>query len=249
MAIDFKAKQQEFAGHIKDAVNNPAPADVQPERMDMYRQLFFNNIDSFLSNNFPVLRKILTDQQWTALAEDFFARHRCHTPYFSEIPEEFLDYLQNERDTSQDYPFLLELAHYEWVEMALAIAKSEAPLRQADPADLLKQTVRLSPVAWPLVYQYPVHRIGPDFLPEQASDPATFLIVYRNPDDEVHFLEITPITYRLLEIIQEHDDGVVTKTCLSQLAAELPGIKPELIFSNGLQILADLADKSVIAHC
>ncbi len=64
----------------------------------MYRELFFNNIEGFLSGNFPVLRKILDDQQWFALVQDFFAKHPCQSPYFSEIPEEFLDYLQNERE-------------------------------------------------------------------------------------------------------------------------------------------------------
>jgi len=123
MKIDFKAKQLEFSAYIRDPLNNPKPADVKPQRMEVYRELFFNNIDSFLSSNFPVLRTILDDQQWFELSQDFFARHPCTTPYFSEIPEEFLEYLQDERQNKTDYPFLLELAHYEWVEMALSISQ------------------------------------------------------------------------------------------------------------------------------
>ena len=64
MRVDFKAKQLEFAAYIRDPENNPLPADVQPQRMAMYRELFFNNIDSFLSANFPVLRTLLNDRQW-----------------------------------------------------------------------------------------------------------------------------------------------------------------------------------------
>ena len=124
----FRLKQAEFAAYIRDAANNPPPADVDPQRMAMYHELFFNNIDSFLSSNFPVLRKILNDQEWLALAQDFFAVHRCRTPHFSEIAEEFLDYLQN-RENTGDYPFLLELAHYEWVEMAQAKKKAGPPTR------------------------------------------------------------------------------------------------------------------------
>ena len=111
MAVDFRAKQAEFAAYIRDPQHNPAPADVAPERMAMYRELFFNNIDSFLATSFPVLRSLFSEQHWQALASDFFARHRCHTPYFSEIDEEFLDYLQ-QCQTVSDYPFLWELAHY-----------------------------------------------------------------------------------------------------------------------------------------
>lgn len=245
MKVDFKTKQLEFAAYIRDPENNLPPADVQPERMAMYRELFFNNIDSFLSANFPVLRALLNDRQWFELGQDFFAKHTSQTPHFSEIPEEFLDYLQNERDASADFPFMLELAHYEWVEMALSISKETVPTNQPDLANLLNQPIRLSPLAWPLAYQYPVQNISPAFLPETAPEQATFLIVYRNPDDEVNFIEITPMTYRLLEIIQEHE-GILAADCLKQVAEELHHPNPEMIISGGLQILKELAEKSVI---
>ncbi|MGZ5536335.1 MAG: HvfC/BufC family peptide modification chaperone, partial [Methylobacter sp.] len=83
MKVDFKAKQLEFASYIRDPENNPPPADVQPERMAMYRELFFNNIDSFLSANFPVLRTILDERQWFELGQDFFAKHASQSPHFS----------------------------------------------------------------------------------------------------------------------------------------------------------------------
>ena len=95
--VDFTSKQDEFTAYIRDPQNNPVPADVKESRMVMYRELFFNNIESFLSGNFPVLRKILSDQQWLALVQDFFVKHACQSPHFSQIPEEFLDYLQNEQ--------------------------------------------------------------------------------------------------------------------------------------------------------
>lgn len=243
---DFKAKQSEFAAYIRDPKNNPPPADVPPQRMAMYHELFFNNIDSFLAANFPVLRSILTDQQWLELAQDFFARHVSRTPYFSEIPEEFLDYLQNERDNSADFPFLLELAHYEWVEMALSIAKETVVAAHQDLDDLPYQSIQLSPLAWPLAYQYPVQHLSPDFLPITAPEQPTFLIVYRNLDDEVNFIEITPVTYRLLAIIQEHK-GIVVQDCLKQVAEESKHPNPEMIMAGGLQILKELVGKTVVA--
>lgn len=246
MKIDFKAKQLEFAAYIRDPENNPPPSDVQPQRMAMYRELFFNNIDSFLSANFPVLRTLLNDRQWFELGQDFFAKHVSRTPHFSEIPEEFLDYLQNERDSSEDFPFMLELAHYEWVEMALSIAKETVSANYHNLDDLQSQRIRLSPLAWPLAYQYPVQKISPAFLPETPPELATFLVVYRNPDDEVNFIEITPITYRLLQIIQEHEE-VLAADCLKQVAEESNHPNPEMIMAGGLQILKELAEKTVIA--
>jgi uncharacterized protein len=248
MSVDFKAKQHEFTQYIRDPATNPAPADVQPERMAMYRELIFNNIESFLTGNFPVIRKILDDEQWLELAQDFFLKHACKTPYFSEIAEEFLDYLENERSNPDDLPFLLELAHYEWVEMALSIAKEDINPHQQIIDNLLHQTITLSPLAWPLLYQFPVQNIAPDYLPLMPPEQPTCLLAYRGTDDEVKFIEINPMTYRLLEIIQELGQ-IKTEDCLKQLAVESQHPNTEAIMSGGLQTLSELAEKTVIMVC
>jgi hypothetical protein len=245
MGIDFKARQQAFSAYLRNPEKHPAPADVKPERMAMYRELFFNNIDNFLAVNFPVLRKILSDAQWRELAEDFFARHTCTTPYFSEIAEEFLDYLQTERDNSSDPPFMLELAHYEWVEMALSIAKEDAPANPPFTGDWSEATLQLSPLAWPLAYRFPVHRISPDYQPPEPPEQPTFLIVYRDPKDEVHFLEITPVTYQLLAMIQEHP-GHTAFAYLNSVVEKLQHSQPDTIYQSGLKIVQDLAGKHIL---
>jgi hypothetical protein len=242
----FQITQNQFASYIRNPQHHPVPANVKPERMAMYRELFFNNVESFLSSGFPVLRKILTDPQWLELAEDFFATHQSQSPYFSEISEEFLEFLQNERDNSADYPFILELAHYEWVEMALSIAQAELPPFTEYIEDFLAKNVGVSPLAWPLAYQYPVHQISPDFLPTTQPDQATYLIVYRDFDDEVRFIQISPITFRLLQIIEENPEFTV-EAYLEQMIDEAKHPNPEVIVSGGLEILHKLLSKNIIA--
>lgn len=245
MAVDFRAKQAEFAAHIRDPLKNPPPDDVDPQRMAVYRELFFNNVDSFLSSNFPVLRKILNDAQWLELARDFYARHRCQTPYFSEIAEEFLGYLQG-RDDEGDYPFLLELAHYEWVEMALAISKAEPRFGDAAfIADPLNQSLALSPLSWPLAYQFPVQKIGPDFLPLAPPEAPTFLIVYRDQDERVRFVQTTPLIFRLLQIL-EQNPAINGNACLQMLATEVRQLEPESLFEAGKNSLRDMAAKGIV---
>ncbi|NOU44764.1 MAG: DUF2063 domain-containing protein [Methyloglobulus sp.] len=246
MAIDFKTKQLEFTRYIREPEKYPVPADVKAERMAMYRELIFNNIENFLAGNFPVIRKILDDSQWFDLVQDFFAKHQAKTPYFSEIAEEFLDYLENERENTEDFPFLLELAHYEWVELALSIAKDDGQVNRQPLDDLLQSTVSLSPLAWPLAYQYPVQLISPEFLPAEPPGQLTCLLAYRDQADEVKFVEINSITYRLLEIIQKHGSTKVSE-CLNQLVQESQHPDPDVIIKGGLQILKDLAEKTVIS--
>jgi hypothetical protein len=243
--VDFKAKQREFVAYIKDPFHNPIPVDVNPQRMDTYRSLMFNNVSGFLNSNFPVLKEILTTEQWFELAQDFFARHPCESPYFTDIPEEFIAYLQQERDREDDYPFMLELAHYEWVEMALSIAKETLPVFMQPLANLLQQPISLSPLAWSLAYQYPVQKISPDFLPLTPPKQASYLIVYRDWDDEVHFIQTTLVTFRLLELLQAKPEGLV-ENYLQQIATEMKVLDSDVLINQGLKIIQNLIQKGIV---
>ncbi|MGR9115465.1 MAG: HvfC family RiPP maturation protein [Gammaproteobacteria bacterium] len=243
--VDFSDKQREFADYIRNPELHTAPADVKTERMLMYRELFFNNIEGFLSSNFPVLRSLLNDRDWLQLVQDFFSGHICKSPYFSEIPEEFLSYLENERDNPGDLPFMLELAHYEWTEMALAITKEKIPAKIDASDDLLLTPLALSPLAWPLAYHFPVHRISSEFVPGHPPEQATFLIVYRDGEDEVHFLTLTPMTFRLLVNIQElpNQPG---RYYLQQLAKQSGTSDASSMIEHGRQILQEMAARIII---
>lgn len=246
MGIDFQAKQAEFAAYIRDPQQAPVPGDVSAQRMAMYRELFFNNINGFLSSNFPVLRSLLEETQWLALTQDFYRRHRCHTPHFSQIAEEFLEYLQNERDAPDDLPFLLELAHYEWVEMALSIAQENPELGDdAFVASVMQSPLRLSPLAWPLAYQFPVHLIAPGFQPDRPPQQPSYLIVYRDAGDDVHFMQTTPMTFRLLELI-EQQPSLNGESVLERLAQELLAPEPQTLKQFGQQTLQQLAEKGIV---
>ena len=192
-----------------------------------------------------MLRQILDDEQWLKLTKDFYANHRCRTPHFSEIPEEFLEYLQN-RNRPEDYPFLLELAHYEWVEMALSISKAQAQVGDgAFVQAVAERRIALSPLAWPLAYQYPVQQISPSFLPSSAAGQPVYLIVYRDQQDSVHFMQSTALIYRLLQLL-EQQGTIMSKACLQLLLAEVPGFDEGLLIDEGLKTLQDMAAKGIV---
>ena len=207
--------------------------------MAIYRELLYNNVEGFLAKGFPVVRAITPDEPWHALVRDFFARHRSTSPLFREIPEEFLHYLVEERGTRPgDPPFLAELAHYEWVEMALALAEEEIDAVGVDRSgDLLAGTPVLSPLAWILGYRYPVHRIAPEYQP--AEEAPTFLVVYRDRDDEVGFLELNPVTARLLELLRE-GEGDTGRALLERVAVEIDHPQPQVVIDGGRGVLEDL---------
>jgi hypothetical protein len=239
----LRASQLSMARYLRDPRRQPPPAGVEMRRLKIYEDLVFNNIESFISGGFPVLRSLYSDADWRGLVRAFIQQHRCHTPYFLEISQEFVRFLMEDcpaRDC--DPPFLAELAHYEWVELALDIAQEELP-ETAPVADILATVVQLSPLAWVLNYRFPVHRIGPGFRPRDSAMP-TYLVVYRNRGDRIQFMELNATSARLLELLRDN----VTQTAgaiLRRLGAE-SGIAQDVVLEFGAGQLRELIELSVV---
>lgn len=243
----LKTLQMAFAAHIRDPDSNPAPEGIEDRRMKIYRDLFFNNVQSLLSANFPVLRSLYDDEGWRCLVRSFYREHRCQTPMFPEVSKEFLRYLQDVRQNQPEDPeFLLELAHYEWVELALSLDERELVDLDADPdGDLMTGTPVLSPLAWPLSYRYPVHRISAEYLPEVAPAEPTHLLVYRDREDAVRFMRLNGISHHLIDLVRKNRDA--SGLDLLRVLAESIG-QPDsaMIIDKGSDLLNELKDRDVI---
>ncbi|WIO75529.1 putative DNA-binding domain-containing protein [Porticoccaceae bacterium LTM1] len=247
MVKAFQKNQYQFAAHLRDPEQNAAPSEIEDRRMGIYRELVYNNIESFISSGFPVLRKIYSDQDWHAMVRDFIRCHRSSSPYFLEISQEFLRYLQEERGVQRGDPgYLLELAHYEWVELALDVSTEVLPAEQKISTEqLMSEHPDVSPLVWRLSYQYPVHMIGPDYQPESPPEQPTFLLVYRNPEERVRFMEANAVTIRLLQLLEENDE-MNGYSALDQVAKELNHPHPEQAIQGGIQVLEKLANLGII---
>lgn len=245
--LRFQQLQKDFCAHIREPQTYSCPQGIEDRRMAVYRELLFNNVNNFLESGFPVLRSIYNDHDWEKLTRAFFAKHRSQTPYFAKIPEEFLNFLQEEYETGKnDPPFLLELAHYEWVELALSILEDESDKAAVDPhGHLLDGIPVLSKAAWLLGYQWPVQHISSDFIPEQPLEEANHLIVYRGDDGGIGFIEANPVTARLFQYLTENQfhSG---RTLLDQIAAELKHPNPEVVIDGGHQILTRLHHLGIV---
>lgn len=239
--------QTEFAAHIRDPHNEPAPEGIEDRRMAIYRDLFFSNICTFLSSNFPVLKTLYKEPEWTTLCREFYRDYRCHTPFFPEIPREFLQYLQNHRqDNACDPPFMLELAHYEWVELALSLDETQVGDIQADPdGDLLTGIPVLSPLVWPLSYQYPVHKIRTDFQPQSPPEKSTHLLVWRQEDFKIRFMKLNEISMLLVQKMKEEGD-MSGLDLLEAVAGIIRHPKPQVLLDAGTALLIELKEKQII---
>lgn len=207
-----------MARHVREPGTHPGPPGIEPQRLKVYSDLVYNNLDGLLAGNFPVIRKTLADADWQALVRRFLVTHVSLTPLFTELGRELVDFLESDAGHDPQRPWLAELAHYEWAELGLQL--SDAALPAHDPrGDLLEGVPVLSPLVWPLAYRWPVSSIAPHHQPEVAPDTPTLLLLRREADGGVHFSALSPLLFRLLKLVGANANAK-GRTLLRQLADE-----------------------------
>lgn len=243
--LSFQQYQQAFTAYIRDPQNRPKPTNVKAKGMDVYKEIVFNNLFESVSACFPVAQKVIGKRAWLKLIRGFFREHSSSTPIFRKIPEEFLAYLSNAHAlTSESFPpYLTSLCHYEWIELLVSTMANEVDkpdintvgdLRMNQPA--FAHTMQL------LNYEYAVQKISPRYKPKEKV--TTQLLVYRNTEFEVKFIELNNITYRLIEILKQ--EKVSCEQALTMLAKEINQSQTESIIQFGLDLLEDLRSQGVI---
>ena len=154
------------------------------------------------------------EQTFDKLCQKFVAHHLMDSPYFTDINDEFTQFIAQITTDSQhmtddlpafDLPaFLPELAHFEWAELQTDIAPNRmfAPIMPYWPDTSIKNStahpskqpqLRLNGSLLLLQYQYPVQQFNqPAFFQSASSSnewqnmmpEPTFLAMYRHQDGD-----------------------------------------------------------------
>lgn len=244
---DFRDIQRQFTAHLRNPTVNAPPPNIEDRRLAIYRRLVFGNLKSLLGSRFKTIKTIMGEDDWNHLIRNFLIKHRAHTPLFPELGREFVQYLEAHHDPEDaQRPFMLELAHYHWSESVLRHDEADINAIQVDKeGDLLTDIPVFSPVALVLGYQWPVHRIRPEYLPTEKPEKPTWLMVYRNAKEGISYMELTPGTARLCQILQDNQQST-GQVILEQFAAEVGRADDPQVISAGFQQLELLQQKGII---
>lgn len=243
--LNFKDSQRQFAAHIRNPQNSPKPDGIDDTRMAVYRQLFFNSINGLLKQTFPVLSSLLSADQWQQLVRDFYQIQHNKTPYFTEIPGEFMQFLQSAK-TDSKRPFIAELAHYEWLELSVEKDSHQVHYQKAlSAADFMSYQPMISPLLRLHAYQYPVHQINRGFQPTEASEQPHYLIVWRNQNDDVRFATLSAFAAALLSTLQS-DQKLTGQQALKTLYQTGTGLDEVVFLQSGQQQLTKWYQQNII---
>lgn len=228
--------QRAFTEHLRNPDNVPVPSGLDKRRMGIYSELIFNNVSSLLTDFFPVIKSILSEDQWQEMVRNFFITHQSQTPYFMEISGEFVEYLAQNQLIGALPKFLPELAHYEWVELALFTMDEDLPEQAIAPDLLGKVPLSLCALAQPLQYTYPVHQISAEFQPGKPGVDPTYLMVSRGENELVRFFDLQPLSFQLLHEMQQNP-GLIVKDWLDDMATLRKVENKAQFVSNGIELL------------
>lgn len=244
---DFQLYQAQFTAHLRQPLRHAKPSHTQASGMAIYREIVFRNFHASVSACFPVLHSILGKRRFRQLVRTCFYSQTFNSPLFHEIPAEFVRFLQTDPAVESLPGYTSQLAHYEWLELAVARQVCTEPQTSAEclvtEASALAPLCLRLPCAHRLLhYDYPVHRLSR----KQSRLPAesTYLLIYRTPAYEVRFMQINAMTYQLLQALNTHPSSTLSH--LQRLCTDFPHIPADAVIQFGLATLYQLYQQQAL---
>ncbi|MBS1993921.1 MAG: putative DNA-binding domain-containing protein [Cyanobacteria bacterium SZAS LIN-3] len=222
--------EQNSAGAIADALT----ASIDAKGVKLYSSLIEIGRMDLMSSIYPVLKK-LVGKQFKPLVLDYYEQLPPNHYNLNQAASRFSSYLLSVEKLLARYPFISELADYEWIELAvlehtgasacdvgLAEGADADPERFAALAPVLNQAF----ICRRYKYAIPqlVQQINDDEkLPRRFKQVPTYVVVYRDPETlDARFLEVGEISLALLEKLQENP-GMTYGALIQTICAEHGG--------------------------
>ncbi len=243
-ALALKNFQRGFTQHIRNPKLNKKPKDVPPKAMNVYNELLFNTIEDVLAGCFPICKDVLGKTKWTKLVRNFFTEHSCTRPFYRQVPEEFVEYLAEERNNPQDPDCLPYLAHYEWVELDL-FASQESPDEIHTKGNFLEAKIIFIKPCKLLSYPYPVHEIKKGTSFKKIKEGDFYYLFYRNDEGNVDWMLLSPAQAKLIHLLL--DKSLPLRKAFTQIAKELK-MPEEFIIQSGMESLKEFQKKGIILN-
>lgn len=212
--ISFQATQQQFCNWIRFP-QSELPKALHAERMQIYRDLLFNNVCSFINLVYPITRALLPAIQWQKLLTEFFQQAQCESPFYNDISLQFREYLTDcQHPSLHEYPWLAELLQFEWLELYLDTV-------QIEKKRLTRQSEwQLNTQVWVLVYQYPVYQWSSSMIIAEAEPMPSAILVWRNDQDNICVESLSVLFAVVIEQLNQQE--LVEQDIRSLIKATFP---------------------------
>lgn len=213
-------------------------------RLSVYRALVRDNLKGAVRMAIPCVMARL-GAVFDEYFDRFLAERAPRTHYLRDVTVELLDYSEPAWRRDPRVPaYVLDLARHESVQIEIgAMPVEPVVVREAalDP----ERGVTFIAASRLQHYDFAVHKLSDD--EEDRRLPAqrpTALFVYRNPEHEVRYLELTPLASAILERL--HGRKQALGAAIRDACAESGDPVDAAVLEGTARLLADLADRGAL---
>lgn len=174
------------------------------QRIAIYKDLVSGTLSNVMLKIYPTIYKLLKSN-WQKIISLYIENFPPRSPILFKIGEHFPEFLSHKKDIQKKYPFIHELALYEWLEVDL--------LEREEKNHTPKGGFKLNPVHEICGLEYPIpyiaqklkHHNNINYLNRisKIKKNQTNLFAYRDPKDlSVRFFELSDATLQFIELIK-----------------------------------------------
>lgn len=207
----FDRDPEDFGARRGLAPRNTAALLRFKDRLLIYRQMVHSDLEDPLEESFPITRVALeAAEAWDRCVSDFISSRTVSTPHYRDIAPTFVGWLAESRWGLERWPWLLELAHFEFVDRMVRLGPDPDPRQDLDADPTPCHRIVLDGASQILSYRFAVHR-STEARPVPEETPA-WLLAYRDTEEgDCRILEITEATSALLVRAQKEPIGEAVK--------------------------------------
>ena len=217
-----------------------------PPRLALYRRLIRNNLTGVTGKMLARTRARLNERagEFDAAFARFLADRGPRTHYLRDVPREFLAWVEPQWRKQEDVPpWAVDLARHELVEYEVAAARGRTEAPELTDVALDRALVLTEPVRL-MRYAFAVHELPGDL--GDRSEPArreTTLLVHRDADHAVRFLDLTPLAAGIVARLLDGETlaGAVTGAC-----AGIGAVTSDVVVADVARLLADLGERGIL---
>lgn len=233
-------------------------------RLQQYQYMLLANVRETLESIFPLTRSILRDD-WPEVVQQYFWQHPPASYRLMLAGKAFVQFLGQVANVRDAYPFLPDLALYEWLEAELlsapdpvypaglvsAVPQTDAALHAMAP--VVNRVSSLIQLAYPiprLVEHLQAHGVSGLTEGQWQPDPVVILVYRSQSPYRCRFFQLTPLLAAWLSVVKAADDqgqNLTYQQTLDPLYAQIrEAVGREAFNREFLGILGQLLEQGVL---
>lgn len=211
-----------------------AALETFSSRLLTYRGLARNALEDPLPDCFPITHALLEAADlWDDCMDAFLASRTIQSSYYRDVNPAFVTWLSNSAWGQERWPFLLQLAHFEYIEVEILRWPDEPLSKDLKAKPTADAQIVFDGATRNLAYAYRVHEATKEDPEPEGGE--TFLLGYRDAEGDFNYSELSAHASAFLARCTE---GESIGTAASALNLELEEV---------LDLLSSFREKGALA--